>query len=159
MYDKILQSDFDIIEHLNSKCKEKIEDNIKKVHTRTSFIPDEKEDPKRKIVKEKYFNVKYSDFIEINKLHTEYIKSIKTHNFLPVLYKAELTGALLRFRSREVVKEGIVVEERKNTLLIVHKDDSLKIYPKEMYDFVYEFDGIRYFFMGKFLKYNRFFKK
>ncbi|RVD92568.1 hypothetical protein TUBRATIS_009220 [Tubulinosema ratisbonensis] len=159
MYDKILKSDFDVLEHLNTKSKEKIESNIKKVHTRTSFISDQKESLKRKVIKQTYSQLKYTDFLKVNELHNEYIKKIKSTNFLQILYKAELTGALLKFKTISGIKEGIVVEERKNSFLIIHSDDSLKVYPKQMYDFVYKVDGIRYFILGKFLKYNRFFKK
>lgn len=162
MYDKLIKSNFDIVSHVNSKSKEKIEETYKTIlPTNFQNVKEAEEIKKRKIIKSEYKNIKYDDYLEVNKLHNDYITSLnfQGHNMREKLYKAELTGAFVKFKTIHGVKQGIIVEERENTFLIVHEDDSLKIYPKALYNFMIMVDNIKYYFIGKYLKSNRFFKK
>lgn len=97
----------------------------------------------------------FEDFKEINILHQNYIRKLKGSlyptMFLDVLYKAELTGALIKIAG----KEGIVVEERKNTLCVIFKDNKVKVFPKTLWNFTFSFEGVDYLFMCKALKKSR----
>lgn len=113
----------------------------------------------KKIQKADFNKMKYSDFLPINQLHTEYIQELKGNlspdNFLPILYRAELTGAKIIINN----KSGFIVEERVNTLFIIFEDDKIKIFPKNQNNFIFEHENIQYIFYGKNLKKNRFLRK
>ncbi len=120
-----------------------------------------KEKGLRKICKDEF---SYESFKEINKLHCEYLNKIKKSSvnnkgFLESLYKAELTGASIRIAkgSKDCFTEGFIVEERKNSLVVILKDNSIKIYPKIAFDFTIRFDEVNYKFLSKLLKKNRMF--
>lgn len=109
----------------------------------------------KRIVKEDY---KYSDFIEINKMHREYLRELRgtLHPYasLNLIYKAELTGAEIEIAGRT----GFVIQERKNSLTVIFPGDLIKVYPKSLWNFRMKADGIDYLFFGKDLKKNRFLK-
>lgn len=98
---------------------------------------------------------KYSDFLEINQLHSEYLHKIKeisgNKGFLDNVLKAELTGAKIKISN----KIGFVVEERKNSLVVIFEDDRTKIFPKKVWDFILMFDKSEYKFFSKKLKKSR----
>lgn len=100
----------------------------------------------------------YESFIEINALHRAYISELKGQlgpdAFLSILWQAELTGAMITIAG----KEGIVVEERKNSLVVIFSNDKVKIFPKAVWDFCFQFDGVTYFFYAKNLRHNRLMK-
>jgi len=98
---------------------------------------------------------RFEDFVSLNSLHTDYLKELKgdlgSKAFLDVIYKAELTGARVRIAGRE----GIVVEERKNSLCVIFESNEVKIYPKRNWDFTVLFDGVEYIFISRNLRANR----
>lgn len=109
----------------------------------------------RRIAKDRF---SYESFQAINQMHTEYLRELKGHlppkAFLDVIYKAELTGALIQIAG----KEGIVVEERRNSLCVIFVGNVIKIYPKKIWDFKLIFDGVRYLFFSEGLKKGRLLK-
>ncbi|KAM0680251.1 hypothetical protein GINT2_001636 [Glugoides intestinalis] len=106
----------------------------------------------RKILKDRF---SFEDFTEINSMHQHYIRKLKgtllPSVFLDILYKAELTGAKINIAG----KEGIVVEERKSTLCVIFKDNKVKLFPKNVWNFTFPFEGVNYLFICKSLKKNR----
>lgn len=105
-------------------------------------------------------NVRYRDFVEINRMFVEYLDRLKgamdPSSFLHKMYSAELTGASVRICRGG---SGIVVEERANSIIVVLEDDTVKTYIKRVNDFIIEHDGIEYIFVGAMMKTNRFTKK
>lgn len=102
--------------------------------------------------------IEYDRFKILNKLHTEYMTELKNKNkgnaFNNILYGAELSGAEIEIDN----KKGFVVEERKNSISVVFPDNKVKLYPKDVWNFLYLFDNCKYYFVAKKLKKNRFFK-
>lgn len=100
----------------------------------------------------------FSYLQKIKKLHIEYLIELKQNAspdfFLPILLKAELTGASIKLNK----KEGIVVEERENTIKL-YIDGKIKMFVKNLINFSIEVDKVEYTFYGKNLKKNRFIKK
>jgi hypothetical protein len=113
----------------------------------------------RGIKKTERRNIRYSEFLEINKIFNEYISGLKGSslqpNFVQKLYTAELTGAIVHIGRRS----GVVVEERANSIVVVHRDNTVKTYIKRTTSFSIEHDGIEYTFVGPKMKLNRFTKK
>ncbi|KAI5149672.1 hypothetical protein ENBRE01_1054 [Enteropsectra breve] len=108
-----------------------------------------------RIVKE---NFTYGEMQKINKIHKEYLSELKGKHvpstFMDVLYRAELTGAEISIAG----KTGIVIEERKNVMVVIFPCDIIKIYPKNKYDFSINIDEVDYIFYGSNLKINRMLK-
>lgn len=106
----------------------------------------------RRICKDQF---KFEDFFEINQLHNNYLHQIKelsgAKKFLENILKAELTGAKIKIAN----KTGFVVEERKNSLIVIFEDNRTRIFPKKSWDFILFFDGIQYKFYSSRLKKNR----
>lgn len=106
----------------------------------------------RRICKDQF---NYSCFSEINTLHCEYLRKIKEtagpKGFLENLFKAELTGAKIKIANRI----GFVVEERKNTLVVIFEGNDLKIFAKKVFNFSVLFEGVEYFFYSENLKKGR----
>jgi hypothetical protein len=104
--------------------------------------------------------IKYTDFLKMNKMFTEYLTRLKgTINsamFANKIYTAELTGAKVKISDG---RSGIVVEERANSLVIVFENDLIKTFIKRTNSFSVEHDGIYYIFVGSGMKPNRFTKK
>lgn len=103
-------------------------------------------------------NFKYAEFVDIHQMHTEYLTKLKGHHnpdtFLELIYKAELTGASIEINN----KIGFVIEERKNSLTVIFPDDSIKIFPKAVFNFNIIFEGIKYIFFANSLKHSRLIK-
>ncbi|KAM0675485.1 hypothetical protein GVAV_000850 [Gurleya vavrai] len=152
-YTKILKSSFIASNHYSQISKNTFQHSfsfysetiqrkqkIKKIHPVNQFL-------------------KYKDYLQINKMHVEYFKELKkgmsNDAFLGVLYKAELTGAIVEICG----KKGIIVEERANSIRIIFENDSVKMYFKNVNNFIIEFDGVKYLFFGQNLAKNRFLKK
>ncbi|ELA41595.1 uncharacterized protein VICG_01343 [Vittaforma corneae ATCC 50505] len=112
----------------------------------------EREKGLRRICKDRF---NFEDFVKINKMHSSYVQELKGNlspkAFLDVLYRAELTGAKVKIAG----KEGIIVEERKNSLCVIFSSNQMKLYPKRSWDFSLVFDGIEYQFLSENLKTNR----
>jgi len=150
---------FNVEAHYESKIKKgSIKDQGSVLRfTRMPFEPKKKEIQKglRKIATERF---KYSDFEDINKLHLEYLQELRgglsSSAFMDILYKAELTGAKIEIAGRT----GFVLEERKNSLFVIFPGNLVKIYPKKLWDFSLEFEGIKYLFFSEALKKGRFLK-
>lgn len=110
----------------------------------------------RRIAKDRF---KYEDFKTINQMHTGYLRELQGNlppkAFLDTLYRAELTGALIQIAG----KEGIVVEERRNSLSVIFEGNVIKIYPKKVWDFRLIFDGVQYLFFSEALKKGRSLKR
>lgn len=164
MYRKLSNTDFDVVEHLNTNITgETLNSSFRVVHMSNSI---EKRETKRKAVSIRathFDNVQFQDFVPASILHERYLAEIKAsmppNAFLAHLYKAELTGAKVCVIKDKRAVEGIVIEERKNVLVIVHADNSTKVYPKATNRFVLRHDGIRYFFFGDGMRKTRFFKR
>lgn len=164
MYRKLANTDFDVVEHLNTNItNETLDSSFRVVHMSSSI---EKRETKRQavLIRATHFtNIRFQDFVEASVLHEKYLAEIKAsmppNAFLAHLYKAELTGAKVCVMKDKRAVEGIVVEERKNVLIIVHADNSIKMYPKTSNNFMLRYDGIRYFFFGSGMKKTRFFKR
>lgn len=99
--------------------------------------------------------LRYDDAVRLNAMHSEYIRRIKgplrPDDFNAVLLRAELTGARVRVAGRA----GYVVEERRNSLVVVYPGDRVRIHPKATTDFVVAVDGVDYRFIGRALKKSR----
>lgn len=164
MYRKLSNTDFDVVEHLNANITgETLNTSFRVVHMSNSI---EKRETKGKVVSIRathFDNIQFQDFVQASALHERYLSEIKASMspsaFLAHLYKAELTGAKVSVIKDKRAVEGIVVEERRNVLVIVHADNSIKMYPKASNRFVLRHDGIRYFFFGDGMKKSRFFKR
>lgn len=106
----------------------------------------------RRISKDRF---NFKDFLEITQLHSEYLKELKgglsPKAFLDVIYKAEMTGARVRIAG----KDGIIVEERKNSIAVIFESNDVKIYPKRNWDYSVLFEGVEYIFMSRRLRPNR----
>ncbi len=102
--------------------------------------------------------INFKDFEIINKLHKEYLQELranhKGNSFENILFNSELTGAEIEIDN----KKGIVVEERKNSILVIFKDNKIKLYPKNVWNFTLDFENIKYLFFPQKLKKNRFLK-
>lgn len=164
MYEKIGNSDFNVIDHYNSKIKEtNIEDEFKTVYMGNTPKSKEVKQKERKIERTNYKHFKYDEFLKINNMHKEYLDKLKgsmnCSAFLAHLYKAELTGAMLSFKTNGKTKSGIVVEERENVLIIIHENDVIRMYPKINHCFILEHQEVKYFLIGKGMHKNRFLKK
>ncbi|KAK1350119.1 hypothetical protein CWI38_1151p0010 [Hamiltosporidium tvaerminnensis] len=165
MYKKIENFDYNIEQHINSKLppSETLNNFNTTFFLNSDFIKNEKQNEKRGIVNLNYDGLTYDQFTEINVLHTEYIKEMKVNLsptlFLPVLYKAELTGAFLKFKKENKRCEGIVIEERENVFVMIDILNKIKKYPKSINNFVFTHDNVDYYLFGNRLKKNRFFKK
>lgn len=120
-------------------------------------IPKQKSFAKKKVPKTNFMD--FSQIHKIAELHTEYLKSLKSNatpdNFLPILYKAELTGATIEI---ENYGAGVVLEERENVLRVYTKG-KIKTFVKNNINFPISLDNVKYIFCGKNLKKNRFIKK
>lgn len=99
---------------------------------------------------------RYADFAKINTLHTAYLAKLRGRlspdAFLPILHGAELTGAAIRIRG----EDGYIIEERKNSLVVIFLDDRVRVFPKDVWDFSLIADGVEYYFFARALKKNRF---
>ena len=183
-----MSANFSSESHFESKIKQgSIKNQSPVIRFNTSvFEPSKfaKEKGLRKICKDQF---KYSDFVEINKLHCEYLNKIKensngtnskgnTSGFLENIYKAELTGASVKLINLEDKgklenkinledkdklqdKIGFIVEERKNSLVVIFKENEIKIFPKKSWNFSILFEGIEYLFISELLKKGRLFNK
>ncbi|KAG0440579.1 hypothetical protein DMUE_1636 [Dictyocoela muelleri] len=114
----------------------------------------------------KKLNIKYEHYKKINIDHKKYINSLLNDipkiNRTAIIHNIELTGAELTINpinDKKLVfgNKGIVVEEKKNVILMIFPDDKLRIIPKNQNEFIFEFDGVNYTFL-KNLKKNRHFK-
>lgn len=101
---------------------------------------------------------RHSEFAKINELHCAYLSRLRgrlsPELFLPVLHTAELTGAAVRIRGQD----GYIIEERKNSLVVIFPDDRVRLFPKDVWDFSVLADGVEYLFFAASLKKNRFMK-
>ncbi|KAF7683654.1 hypothetical protein TCON_1140 [Astathelohania contejeani] len=164
MYDEIIPSTFDIEEHYNDKLPSgmALDSNTKFYLSNTSELP-KKAGKVRKIYRVNRTNLKYDLFREVNEMHKRYLNELlgsKSPNaILPLIYKAELTGAEIKIKIGESYKIGIVVEERENCLVVIHENNDIKIYPKRSFDFIMAYNGIEYLFLARNLKKIRFLRK
>lgn len=104
--------------------------------------------------------IKYRDFVEIGKMFIDYLTALKgamnPSAFVSKMYICELTGAKIKIVGG---RDGFIVEERANSIIVVLEDDSVKTYLKKTTDFIITHDGIEYVFIGSEMKPNRFIKK
>ena len=151
-----MSANFSAEAHYESKIKQGSIKNQSSLLRFDSFVFEPKkttiEKGLRRICKDEF---KFSDFQEINKLHTDYLRKIKEisgcKGFLEGLTKAELTGAKIKISD----KIGFIVEERKNSLIVIFEKNIIKIFPKKVWDFWILFDGEEYKFYSEQLKKSR----
>jgi hypothetical protein len=74
---------------------------------------------------------------------------------MQILFKIELTGAKVFIDK----KEFIIVEERKNSIKTISEDGRLRTHLKGGLKMIFEHNKVKYCILGKYLKFNRFFKK
>lgn len=127
-----------------------------------------------RIIKE---NFKYNEFKRINEFHTEYLRDLKGNlhpsAFMEVLYRAELTGAKVRVWNNKCANKcenvssgnnspgnniGFIISERKNSIIVIYKNDKIKVFPKSAWNFSLIFDEIEYIFFASDMKKNRYLK-
>ncbi|KAK6090378.1 hypothetical protein P3W45_000735 [Vairimorpha bombi] len=148
----------DIIEHFKSKTVENA--NLQGMFSLSHRKIDKKEKHKKPpLGKRNYKDITYEAFRNINLLFNEYIKDLSKNTdpkaLMDKLYKIELTGAQLYIRENAC----IVVEERKNSFVVVYENDIVKVLLKNSLVFYLEIGNIKYGFIAKNLKLNRFLKK
>ncbi|KAF9761746.1 hypothetical protein NGRA_2411 [Nosema granulosis] len=98
----------------------------------------------------------YSQFEEVNKLFKEYIPKVADPKmFVNQLYKMELAGAEIEIDNRKC----IIVEERKNSIITISKDNILRTRIKAGLKFIFEHNNVKYLVIARNLKMNRFMKK
>ncbi|EEQ81663.1 hypothetical protein NCER_101811 [Vairimorpha ceranae BRL01] len=99
----------------------------------------------------------YDLLLDANKLFNEYFSSFKCDPkfLLNIIYKMELTGALIYVHNVPC----IIAEERKNSIIVVYRDNSVKTHIKRGLIFYLEKDNVKYGIIGKNLNLNRFLKK
>lgn len=163
MHEKHSDTDFDVVEHLNTRMKSgTLDSNFRMVSTTSMAAKRERKQQKSSVKSTCFKNIVYKDFEDINAMHTAYLCEIKASMsptaFLAHLYKAELCGAKIHIKNKANAV-GIVVEERENVLLVIHEDNKIKMYPKASNSFVLHHDGVRYFFFGSTMRRTRFYKK
>ncbi|KAM0687864.1 hypothetical protein COBT_000888 [Conglomerata obtusa] len=152
-YRKIIKTSFVASDHFSRITNNTYQHSFS-FHTPTITKPK----PKAKIAKTTHI-ANYEEYLKINKMHKEYLRELKSgmsHDaFMSVLYKAELTGAMIYCK----LGKGIVIEERINVVRIVEESGKVKCLIKNFVDFVLELDDIKYIFFGKKFFKNRFLKK
>lgn len=156
---KYADDEFDVESHYESKIKNgSLKDQgIILRFNKPTYRPSNPEIIKglRRIAKDRF---KYEDFIEINKIHSAYLKELKGNlspkGFLDILYKSELTGAMIDIAG----KSGFVIEERKNSISVIFPENIVKLYIKSCWNFKINFEGVDYLFFCNNLKNNRFLK-
>ncbi|KAM0677122.1 RNase P/RNase MRP complex subunit [Binucleata daphniae] len=153
LYDKIVKTTFSASEYYTTYT------NNTYHHTFPFFTPMQpKKEKKRKIAKTQRY-LTYEEYLKINKMHIAYLKELKggmnSDNFLPVLYKAELTGAMIECKKEKY----IVIEERMNVLKVINSKNEIKMIIKKYNNFTIESDGSKYIIFGTNMNSNRFYKK
>lgn len=162
MYEKIFDSEFDVISHLSSNTKNNaLEKGFKAIYFRNSTQQKEVKNKKVSVKRTNFDDFLFSDFLYINKLHNQYLDNIKNsvlpNMFMSYLHKTELTGARVQVKN-SFKKDGIIIEERKNSLIIMHEDNSVNTYPKATNNFILCHDGVKYLFYGRSMKKTRAYK-
>lgn len=110
-------------------------------------------------------SLRYTAMQEAHRLFSEYIESLKKSMsdkaFSPIVYRAELTGALAsaQVHGQEMSPLGIIAEERENVVRMVFPGDSVKTYPKKSTNFILYLKSTKYLLIGRALKLNRFVSK
>ncbi|WUR03187.1 ribonuclease P protein component [Vairimorpha necatrix] len=97
--------------------------------------------------------ITYKILEKANILFNEYIKTQKIDTSF--IYKMELTGSQIYIKNVPC----FVVEERKNSLVVIYKDEKIKTFIKNGLVFCIELNNIKYTIIGKNLKINRFIKR
>lgn len=106
----------------------------------------------------KFDKISYEKFLKVNDIFNKFLnQNLKCDQIgiMNKLYKMELTGALIYVN----FVPCLVIEERKNSFIVIFKNDKIKILIKNTLIFYIEYKNIKYGFIGKNLKQNRFFKK
>ncbi|KAL0265852.1 UNVERIFIED_CONTAM: hypothetical protein PYX00_011569 [Menopon gallinae] len=148
MYKKLVNTDFDVVEHLNTNIGSgTLDSNFKVVHMCSATEKKESRKQAVSIRATRFGSVLFEDFVPASVLHEKYLAEIKASMsptaFLAHLYKAELTGAKVGVIKDGREEEGIVIEERKNVLIVVHANNRVRMYPKASNSFVLRHCGIR----------------
>lgn len=109
----------------------------------------------RRVMEDKYT---YDRAVDLKAEHTKYIAkllgNVHPEAAMALLYQAELTGAEIKINN----SVGIIIEERKNSLIVIFKDNKVRCFPKSTNSFIFSFNGTDYLFIAKNLKKNRIFK-
>jgi len=121
--------------------------------------------------KMRYSNITHRASEELHALFTKHVRNTVKEDgalsFMAVLSTMELIGAQIspishREESSKVEEQrrerGVLINETKNTLAIFIRD-SVKIFPKAMYNFILHIEGSRYFVIGPALRSERRFGK
>lgn len=151
---------FDVEDHYGAHLKKETLRTLSQLFVLTNKAVDTKrKEASRAIRRVERDRIRYRDFVEINELFVDYLTKLKgtasASNFMNKMHTAELTGAIVGVRG----KCGIIVEERMNSIIVVFEDDTVKTYLKKTNDFVIEYEGAKYIFIGSKMKINRFVKK
>lgn len=160
MYKKLFDSNFAAVDYFNQKLeKGTLQKLAKPVKLRSNLCKKPKVTYRSSIAKVSHTGITFSKFIAINKIHEKYLVALKSNMsadmFLNTLRKLELTGAMIYLRVNGIKKAGIVIEERENSISVVHENDTLKLYLKCNLNFYIFNGGIKYCFLANGLKLNR----
>ncbi len=105
------------------------------------------------------------EYKNLNSLFLKYIEELKGSLSIPLftekLYKIELAGAEISiiYQNELLKNKFLILEERKNILIVLNGKKKIKCYPKDVIEFYFEYEGVKYLFIGKNLKINRFVKR
>ncbi|KAL6122609.1 hypothetical protein NUSPORA_00279 [Nucleospora cyclopteri] len=119
------------------------------------------------VFKRELTSIKYEDMLIIHGEHKEYMKKLQGNKNSKImaenLYKADLTGAFIvvqRNKKKGTYEcDGIIVQETKNTIIVITKSNKIKRFIKDKIEFILYIEDMKYLFIGKNLKYNRFTNK
>lgn len=91
----------------------------------------------------------YAAMLPLVELHQQYITKLKGNlppdDFLPILLGAEMAGAEITIGNRQ----GIIAENRKNSLIVVFKNGATRCFPRASWGFVFRHAGFDYVFYSR----------
>lgn len=95
-----------------------------------------------KLTPDEKHRLKYRDFEKIHKLWSEYAQKVMANNDLTNVFRMDLHGCLLKCTASKnptfVGQEGFVVQDTKNTFLLVNRTNRIVTLPKK--ESVFEFN-------------------
>lgn len=93
-------------------------------------------------------NLRYADFEKINELWSSYAKTVLSHNDPYSLFRMDLHGCHITCTASKnptlIGTEGFVIQDTKNTFLVVKKTNKIVTLPKKESIFEFNADGKRY---------------
>lgn len=101
-----------------------------------------------KLTPEEKHNLSYSDFEKINELWCDYARTLLMNNEPTCIFRMDLHGCLIQCTASRnptlVGTEGFVIQDTKNTFLVVKRTNKLVTLPKKESIFEFGVNGKRY---------------